>query len=209
MDNLIKYFDNIETSFRKMKVITITSVIACVTVCICSFAIAGWTINETGNQVFVIDKGSAVMAQRTEEDANRDLEATDHVTRFHELMFNLSPNAESIKRNTDKALVMSDKSAYDYWSDLSERGFYQRLVSANVSQEIVIDSVKLDMNTYPYEARTYGRLFMLRESNITAYQLETTCRLVDVERSPGNPHGMMIEKFRVTRNENLGTRNRK
>lgn len=209
MDNLIKYFDNIETSFRKMKVITITSVIACVTVCICSFAIAGWTIIETGNQVFVIDKGSAVMAQRTEEDANRDLEATDHVTRFHELMFNLSPNSESIKRNTDKALVMSDKSAYDYWSDLSERGFYQRLVSANVSQEIVIDSVKLDMNTYPYEARTYGRLFMLRESNITAYQLETTCRLVDVERSPGNPHGMMIEKFRVTRNENLGTRNRK
>lgn len=209
MDNLIKYFDNIETSFRKMKVITVTSVIACVTVCICSFAIAGWTIIETGNQVFVIDKGSAVMAQRTEEDANRDLEATDHVTRFHELMFNLSPNAESIKRNTDKALVMSDKSAYDYWSDLSERGFYQRLVSANVSQEIVIDSVKLDMNTYPYEVRTYGRLFMLRESNITAYQLETTCRLVDVERSPGNPHGMMIEKFRVTRNENLGTRNRK
>ena len=209
MDNLIKYFDNIETSFRKMKVITVASVIACVTVCICSFAIAGWTIIETGNQVFVIDKGSAVMAQRTEEDANRDLEATDHVTRFHELMFNLSPNAESIKRNTDKALVMSDKSAYDYWSDLSERGFYQRLVSANVSQEIVIDSVKLDMNTYPYEARTYGRLFMLRESNITAYQLETTCRLVDVERSPGNPHGLMIEKFRVTRNENLGTRNRK
>ena len=209
MDNLIKYFDNIETSFRKMKVITVTSVIACVTVCICSFAIAGWTIIETGNQVFVIDKGSAVMAQRTEEDANRDLEATDHVTRFHELMFNLSPNTESIKRNTDKALVMSDKSAYDYWSDLSERGFYQSLVSANVSQEIVIDSVKLDMNTYPYEARTYGRLFMLRESNITAYQLETTCRLVDVERSPGNPHGMMIEKFRVTRNENLGTRNRK
>ena len=209
MDNLIKYFDNIETSFRKMKVITVTSVIACVTVCICSFAIAGWTIIETGNQVFVIDKGSAVMAQRTDQDANRDLEATDHVTRFHELMFNLSPNTESIKRNTDKALVMSDKSAYDYWSDLSERGFYQRLVSANVSQEIVIDSVKLDMNTYPYEARTYGRLFMLRESNITAYQLETTCRLVDVERSPGNPHGMMIEKFRVTRNENLGTRNRK
>lgn len=209
MDNLIKYFDNIETSFRKMKVITVASVVACVTVCICSFAIAGWTIIETGNQVFVIDKGSAVMAQRTEEDANRDLEATDHVTRFHELMFNLSPNAESIKRNTDKALIMSDRSAYDYWSDLSERGFYQRLVSANISQEIVIDSVKLEMNTYPYEARTYGRLFMLRESNITAYQLETSCRLVDVERSPGNPHGMMIEKFRVTRNENLGTRNRK
>lgn len=208
MDKLIKYFDNIETAFRKMKVLTVAAVAACTLICIGSLAVAGWVIMESSNQVFVIDKGSAVMAARTEADANRDLEAMDHLTRFHELLFNLSPNAESIKRNTDRALVMSDRSAYQYWADLSERGFYQRLVSANISQEIVVDSVKVDMNSYPYEAVTYGRLFMLRESNITAYQLETECRLVDVERSPGNPHGMMIEKFRVRRNENLGTRSR-
>lgn len=208
MDKLIKYFDNIETAFRKMKVLTVAAVAACTLICIGSLAVAGWVMMESSNQVFVIDKGSAVMAARTEADANRDLEAMDHLTRFHELLFNLSPNAESIKRNTDRALVMSDRSAYQYWADLSERGFYQRLVSANISQEIVVDSVKVDMNSYPYEAVTYGRLFMLRESNITAYQLETECRLVDVERSPGNPHGMMIEKFRVRRNENLGTRSR-
>lgn len=208
MDKLIKYFDNIETAFRKMKVLTVAAVAACTLICIGSLAVAGWVMMESSNQVFVIDKGSAVMAARTEADANRDLEAMDHLTRFHELLFNLSPNAESIKRNTDRALVMSDRSAYQYWADLSERGFYQRLVSANISQEIVVDSVKVDMNSYPYEAVTYGRLFMLRESNITAYQLETECRLVDVERSPGNPHGLMIEKFRVRRNENLGTRSR-
>lgn len=208
MDKLIKYFDNIETAFRKMKVLTVAAVAACTLICIGSLAVAGWVMMESSNQVFVIDKGSAVMAARTEADANRDIEAMDHLTRFHELLFNLSPNAESIKRNTDRALVMSDRSAYQYWADLSERGFYQRLVSANISQEIVVDSVKVDMNSYPYEAVTYGRLFMLRESNITAYQLETECRLVDVERSPGNPHGMMIEKFRVRRNENLGTRSR-
>lgn len=208
MDKLITYFDNIETAFRKMKVLTVAAVAACTLICIGSLAVAGWVMMESSNQVFVIDKGSAVMAARTEADANRDLEAMDHLTRFHELLFNLSPNAESIKRNTDRALVMSDRSAYQYWADLSERGFYQRLVSANISQEIVVDSVKVDMNSYPYEAVTYGRLFMLRESNITAYQLETECRLVDVERSPGNPHGMMIEKFRVRRNENLGTRSR-
>ena len=148
------------------------------------------------------------MARRSHEDANRDMEAADHVTRFHELMFNLSPSSESIKRNVDRALLMSDRSAYDYWMDLSERGFYQRLVSANVSQEIVVDSVKVDMQSYPYGAITYGKLFLLRESNITSYQFESTCRLVEVERSPSNPHGMMIEKFLVTRNDNLGTRKR-
>lgn len=208
MSDLIKYFDNVETSFRKMKTVTICMITGTVIICIAALATAGWVSLNAAENIFVIDRGSAVMASRSDAEAYRDLEAKDHVTRFHELMFNLSPNAESIKRNLDRALVMCDRSAYQYWSDLSEKGFYERLVSANVSQEIVIDSVKVDMEAYPHEARTYGRLFLLRESNITAYQLETTCRIVDIERSPGNPHGMMIEKFRVTRNDNLGTRNR-
>ena len=69
-------------------------------------------------------------------------------------------------------------------------------------------SVKVDMQTYPYGAVTYGKLFLLRESNITSYEFESSCRLVEVERSPSNPHGMMIEKFLVTKSDNLGTRKR-
>jgi conjugative transposon TraK protein len=103
---------------------------------------------------------------------------------------------------------MSDRSAYDYWMDLSEKGFYQRLISANISQEFVTDSVKVDLLAYPHTVTTYGKLYMLRESNITAYQFESSCRLVDVERSQTNPHGLMIERFVVTRNDNLGTRKR-
>ena len=208
MDNLIKYFDNIDSSFRKMKFLTIASLICAGCVCVLSVGIAAWSSEHARESVYVIEKGSAVMARRSHEDANRDMEAADHVTRFHELMFNLSPSSESIKRNVDRARLMSDRSAYDYWMDLSERGFYQRLVSANVSQEIVVDSVKVDMQSYPYGAITYGKLFLMRESNITSYQFESTCRLVEVERSPSNPHGMMIEKFLVTRNDNLGTRKR-
>ena len=208
MDNLIKYFDNIDSSFRKMKFLTIASLICAGCVCVLSVGIAAWSSEHARESVYVIEKGSAVMARRSHEDANRDMEAADHVTRFHELMFNLSPSSESIKRNVGRALLMSDRSAYDYWMDQSERGFYQRLVSANVSQEIVVDSVKVDMQSYPYGAITYGKLFLLRESNITSYQFESTCRLVEVERSPSNPHGMMIEKFLVTRNDNLGTRKR-
>ena len=208
MDNLIKYFDNIDSSFRKMKFLTIAALIFTGAVCICSVGVAAWSSEHARDSIYVIEKGSAVMARRTQQDANRDMEAADHVTRFHELMFNLSPSSESIKRNVDRALTMSDKSAYDYWMDLSERGFYQRLVSANISQEIVVDSVKVDMQTYPYGAVTYGKLFLLRESNITSYEFESSCRLVEVERSPSNPHGMMIEKFLVIKSDNLGTRKR-
>ena len=208
MDKIIKYFDTIETSFRKLKFITVASIASGVIIALGAVYISGQQMLSNNDNIYVIDRGSAVMAARNGQDAYRDLEVKDHIERFHELMFNLSPNSESIKRNLDRALVMSDKSAYDYWSDLSERGFYSRIVSANISQEIVIDSVKVDMSSYPYQAKTYAKVFMLRESNITAYDFESSCRLVDVERSQSNPHGLMIEKFRVSKNENLGTRQR-
>ena len=208
MENLIKHFNSIDTSFRKMKFVTVLALVSAVIIAVGSVAASGWFMEKANGTIYVVDKGSAVMASRTQEDSHRELEAMDHVSRFHELMFNLSPSSESIKRNVDRALTMSDKSAYDYWMDLSERGFYQRLVSANISQEIVVDSVKVDMQTYPYGAVTYGKLFLLRESNITSYEFESSCRLVEVERSPSNPHGMMIEKFLVTKSDNLGTRKR-
>ena len=208
MDKIIKYFDTIETSFRKLKFITVASIASGVVIALGAVYISGQQMLSNNDNIYVIDRGSAVMAARSGQDAYRDLEVKDHIERFHELMFNLSPNSESIKRNLDRALTMSDKSAYDYWSDLSERGFYSRIVSANISQEIVIDSVKIDMSSYPYQAKTYAKVFMLRESNITAYDFESNCRLVDVERSQSNPHGLMIEKFRVSKNENMGTRQR-
>ena len=208
MENLIKYFNNIDTSFRKMKFVTVLTICAAIVIAVGSVAASGWCIQQSGDTIFVVDKGSAVMASRDSKDSHRELEAKDHVIRFHELMFNLSPSSESIQRNLDRALVMSDRSAYDYWMDLSEKGFYQRLISANISQEFVTDSVKVDMLSYPHSVTTYGKLYMLRESNITAYQFESSCRLVDVERSQTNPHGLMIERFVVTRNDNLGTRKR-
>ena len=208
MDNLINHFNSIDASFKKMKFVTVLSLVCAAVIAVGSVAASGWFLEKSNGTIYVVDKGSAVMATRSQEDSNRELEARDHVTRFHELMFNLSPNAESIQRNLDRALVMSDKSAYDYWMDLSERGFYQRVVSANISQEFVADSIKVDMLSYPHKVTTYGKLYLLRESNITAYQFESNCRLVDVERSQNNPHGLMIERFSVTRNENIGTRKR-
>ena len=210
MENVIKYFENIESGFRKTRMLTLTVVTAVCAVAVITVDRAVSFARGERDQIFVVDAGGvATAAKASPSGAQKDLEAQDHLVRFHELMFNLSPSSEAIKRNIDRALVMSDRSAYDYWTDMSERGFYQRLVSANISQQIVVDSVRTDLSLYPYEAVTYGKLYLLRESNITAYRFESSCRLVDVERSQNNPHGLMIEKFTVTRNENMGTKRRK
>ena len=208
MDKLIKHFNDIDQSFKAMKWVTALALGAAG---VAMLGTAQVFINKTSSltdTIYVVDRGSAVMASRTPEDGYRDIEADDHVLRFHELMLNVTPNAESIKRNLDRALILSDKSAYDYYMDLSEKGFYQRMISANITQEFVADSVKVNMESYPYKVRTYGKLYLMRESNINLYEFESEGQLVEVERSPSNPHGLMLEKFHVTRNENIGSRRR-
>ena len=64
------------------------------------------------------------------------------------------------------------------------------------------------MASYPYRSEVFGKLYLIRESNITAYRIRTSCQLVDIGRSKDNPHGLMIEQFRVVSNDKIGTRKR-
>lgn len=209
MENIVKYFGGIDQELRLRRLLVIATLCFCVAVTLGVVFLSFRFVRESRDTVYVIDKGSTVMASIADGDAQRDLEVEDHVRRFHELMFNLAPSSESQKRNLEQALHMADRSAYDWWQDQSEAGYFNRLVSANISQEIQIDSVQFSMQSYPYPARLYGKVYLTRESNITAYDFVSECRLSDVPRSRSNPHGLMIEKFTIKRYESLGTRKRR
>ena len=65
---------------------------------------------------------------------NRPAEAREHVRRFHELFFTLSPEKSAIEHNVKRALLLADKSAYNYYQDFAEKGFYNRLIAGNINQ---------------------------------------------------------------------------
>lgn len=205
----MKYFGGIDQELRSRKILVVATLLFSAAVCIGVVVASFMFVRQSRDTVYVVDKGSTIMASIADGDVQRDLEVEDHVRRFHELMFNLAPSTESQKRNLEQALHMADRSAYDWWRDQSEAGFYSRLVSANISQEIQIDSVQFSMQAYPYPARLFGKVYLTRESNITAYDFVSECRLSDVPRSRSNPHGLMIEKFTIKRYESLGTRKRR
>lgn len=209
MDNIVKYFGGIDQELKSRKGLVIATLCFAAAICIGVIVVSFQFVRDCRDTVYVVDKGSTIMASIADGDVQRDLEVEDHVRRFHELMFNLAPSSESQKRNLEQALHMADRSAYDWWQDQSESGYYARLISANISQEIQIDSVQFSMQLYPYPARLFGKVYLTRESNITAYDFVSECRLSDVPRSRSNPHGLMIEKFTVKRYESLGTRKRK
>ena len=209
MDTIVKYFGGIDQELRRRRGLAAAALASAIAVCLGTVALCLLFVARSRGTVYVVDKGSTLMATVASGDVQRDLEVEDHVRRFHELLFNLAPSAESQKRNLELALHMADRSAYDWWRDQSENGFYERLVSANITQEIAIDSVRFSMQDYPYPARLYGKVYLTRESNITAYDFISECILRDVPRSRSNPHGLMVERFKVRRYESLGTRKRR
>ncbi len=175
-----------------------------------SIVYSSFYVASHNDNIYLVDgRGNALSATHTSTGVDRELEVVDHVTRFHELMFNLSPSSDAIKRNIDRALVMCDRSGFKYYNDQAEKGYYTGLVQGNIIQQIVIDSVSVNMNVYPYTETTYAKLYVLRESNITMYDFMSVGQLVDIGRSKDNPHGLMLEKFYVPKTEMIQQRKRK
>ena len=133
------------------------------------------------------------------------MEAREHIKRFHELFFTLSPDKNAIESNISRAMFLADKSVYTYYKDLIEKNYFNRVISGNINQTLQVDSVVIDFNNYPYSASTYAKQVIIRESNITRRSLVTKCRLINSVRSDNNPHGFMMENFEVLENRDIQT----
>ena len=155
-------------------------------------------------KIYVLDGGKSLMLALSQDlSQNRPAEAREHVRRFHELFFTLSPEKSAIEHNVKRALLLADKSAYNYYADFAEKGFYNRIIAGNINQVLQVDSVVCNFDRYPYEARTYARQMIIRESNVTERSLVTSCRLLNASRSDDNPNGFTIEGFTVLENRDI------
>ena len=195
---------NIETSFRQLRFFGIVFVFMCAAVTGYSIFSAYSFAEEQRQKIYVLDNGKSLMLALSQDASiNRPVEAREHVRRFHELFFTLAPDKNAIESNMSRAFNLADKSAFDYYKDLSEKGYYSRIISGNVQQRIEVDSVVCNFDTYPYAVRTYAKQFIIRSSNVTRRNLITSCYLVNSVRSDNNPQGFNIEKFAVVENKDI------
>lgn len=199
-----KSLKNIESSFKQLRIFGI--VFLCLCAAVASYSVwSAYDFAEAQRQkIYVLDNGKSLMLALSQDlSQNRPVEAREHVRRFHELFFTLSPDKSAIESNIARALQLSDKSAFNYYKDLSEKGYYNRIISGNINQTIQIDSVNCNLDVYPYQVATYARQMIIRESNITERSLVTTCKLLNSVRSENNPHGFTIEAFEIRENKDL------
>ncbi|MDE5518159.1 MULTISPECIES: conjugative transposon protein TraK [Weeksellaceae] len=201
-----KTLRNIESSFKQIRLFTFVFVVLC-------FGVVGLVVfksyqfaEDQRQKIYVLDNGKSLMVALSQDmSINRPVEAREHVRRFHELFFTIAPDKNAIESNVKRAFNLADQSAFNYYKDLQEKGYYNRIISGNIQQRIEVDSVVANFDSYPYNVKTYGRQFIIRSSNLTIRNLITNCSLVNSVRSDSNPQGFTIEKFNVIENKDVET----
>lgn len=201
-----KSLKNIETSFSQIRLYSIIFLVLCSVVVVWSVYSSYDFAEKQREKIYVLDGGKSLMLALSQDlSQNRPAEAREHVRRFHELFFTLSPDKSAIEHNVKRALLLADKSAYNYYSDFAEKGYYNRIIAGNINQVLKVDSVVCNFDSYPYQARTYAKQMIIRASNVTERSLVTTCRLLNSSRSDDNPNGFTIEGFTIVENKDLQT----
>ena len=201
-----KSLRNIESSFRQIRLFGIVFLSLCAVITVWSVWSSYRFAERQREKIYVLDNGKSLMLALSQDlSQNRPAEAREHVRRFHELFFTLSPEKSAIEHNVKRALLLADKSVYHYYSDFAEKGYYNRIIAGNINQVLKVDSVVCDFNAYPYRAMTYARQMIVRESNITERSLVTRCELINSGRSDNNPQGFIMEKFEILENRDLRT----
>ena len=185
---------------------TIIFAALCLLITLFSIGYAYYFAEQQREKIYVLDEGkSLILALSQDAQQNRPVEAREHIRRFHELFFNVAPDKAAIESNMKRAFFLADKSAFNYYNDLAEKGYYNRIISGNIRQRIEIDSVVCDFNNYPFQVQTYAKQYITRASNITKRKLVTTCQLVNSTRSDNNPQGFIIEHFGVIQKKDIQT----
>lgn len=199
-------FKNIDTAFRHIKRFSLFLIVACVL--LSGFAIYKSTelVSEMQSKVYILANGKAIEAFSTTRKDNLPVELRDHIKTFHNYFFSLDPDDKVINQNIANALYLADESAKKMSDNLKEQGYYNNIISANISQEIEVDSISLDIGQYPFYFRCYATQKLIRSSSVMQKMLITQGYVRNVSRSDNNPHGFLIQRWETLKNIDKSSR---
>jgi conjugative transposon TraK protein len=199
---------NLDAAFRQVKQFSALTVVG-------TLLFAGWVTWQhyrgaaaAEDRLYILADGKVLQAYAGSRRDNYAVEAREHVRTFHHYFFTLHPDEKVITAHTSKALNLADDSGRDVYERLKESHYYSSLIAGNVSQEITVDSITVEMDRQPFYFRCWGGQVITRPSSITRRTLLTEGYLRLVARSEDNPHGFLIERWRILENRDLATEGR-
>jgi conjugative transposon TraK protein len=208
---MFQQFKNIDTAFRFARLFTLFFVGAVTAVCFYVVHRTTAVLEKDNQRVFVLFNGKLLEAMSIERSDSLAVEVRDHVKQFHLYFYSLQADGDVIKRHVNSALYLCDNSARQEYNNLLESGYYNSIISANVSQEVQdYDSIQVNVTKAPYYFRYFGKLKIIRATTILTRSLVTEgyVRIIKNGVSDNNPHGMLIEGWKVLDNKDLNLEKR-
>lgn len=206
---MFRQFKNIDSAFKHIRLFSILFLFAsCITCCYVLYIY--YKDSQTNrSRVYVLANGKLLEAVAVNRTENIAVEIRDHVKMFHFHFYSLEPDDAVIKKNIAKAMYLADNRAKDEYDNLVEKGYYSSLISANISQKVEDpDSIYVDLNQSPYYFKYSGKLRIVRTTTVVTRSLITEGYLRFTQRSDNNPHGFLIEKWKVIENRDLNVQKR-
>lgn len=199
---------NIDSAFRHIRLFSFLSIASAFALSAYSIYKSYQAVGQAQERIYILSNGKALEAWSAERKDNIPVEARDHVRMFHFYFFTLDPDERVIQANVKKALYLADATAKRQYDNLKENRYYSNMISGNISQQITVDSIRIDVDQYPFYFRCFAHQKLIRATSIVTRQLTTEGFLRNVSRSDNNPHGFLIEKWNTLENYDLKIENR-
>lgn len=193
---------NLDTAFRQVRLFTMMIIAGCLVVTVFVIWRTTKVLSVNSGKVYVLVNGKLVEA--IAEKRNVPVELRDHIRTFHTLFFTLSPDEKAIQQQVTRALYLADGSARRIYQNMKEAGFYNNLISGNISQTIEIEKIDVDMTKAPHRFRCAGKQYITRPTSVLIRGIVTEGYIrTGLVQSDHNTHGFLIERWEIVENNDI------
>lgn len=193
---------NIDTAFKQVRLFAFLVIAGCLILSVFIIWRTTKVLTVNSGKVYVLVNGKLVEA--IAEKRNLPVELRAHIRTFHTLFFTLSPDEKAIQQQVTKAFYLADGSARRIYQNMKEAGFYNNLISGNISQTIEIETIDVDMAKAPYKFRCVARQYITRPTSILVRGIVTEGFIrTGLVQSDNNTYGFLIERWEIVENNDI------
>jgi conjugative transposon TraK protein len=148
---MFQQFKNIDTAFQFIRLFSIAFLLGTISICIYTVHRCTAALQKGQQRIYVLYNSKLVEAEAIERHDSLAVEIRDHVKMFHYYFYSLQPDEEVNGRHLTAAMYLADSSAFQEYKNLQESGYYSRIISNNISQDVLdYDSISVDVTRVPY-----------------------------------------------------------
>ncbi|MBN7816896.1 conjugative transposon protein TraK [Algoriphagus pacificus] len=200
---MIKQLTQLDTAFQLVKWWSLGIVCACLIAVFGTLYYSMISLEKGRKEIYLLNENQLLKASSTIRGEMASVESRAHIKQLHDLLFTYSPDEKLIQEQLEEAFYLGDGSIKFHVDNLRESGYYKQVLAANISQRLVVDSIRVDLEKEGFPFLFYGRQEIIRSSSKITRSLITQGKLREVQRSHHNPHGFLVENWEILENRDL------